>query len=1090
MTNPIWTTPAGFLGTLTERRTTATNLVAVGDSISYSVISGSLPSGLYLNTDTGLILGTPMAVANDATSKFVVRAKNTSGVTDRTFNYVVSGADAPVWITLAGGLPVGKNGEYFSINKQYVDYTLRADTDILAEGNSLKYYIADTDGSLPPGLKLSQSGRIYGYVNDTLVIDTNVSIQTGYDIDAYDTFPYERTTVNPADVNTSTFLKSYIIDYIAPEDPMRVLFAEGVDFRDGDQIYLENIQGLSALNGGVFAVKVLGPGIASLYYDSELTNPVDGTDDVNFPVYDRPKAGDPIPIAYWGSTTDFRPKSINKIYQFYVTVTDGILSSRRAFWIEVVDHNSLRVDNSYISIDSDMFDSSAGYLLAPIWQTKYGELLPNVANLGSVRASRQQVLSLYDYDPYPLDGPVFYDWNIVDVNPDIKLVTDSVLSEANLPTRNLKGDNTLVFKDAEVFPTKGMKIQFSDYIPNTDDTIYTVVGVIPLSNTSGILNLDQPLIARLPHDHIFYLGTKSVRPPGLSLDPKTGTLYGRLAYQSTYGQGYRFTVKSIKIDQVSAAATLNDATGSNDARIVGRIYTTLSSEPPEGVGGLPISSQYTGATGDIILVSKTSLDFIGDVQITLMDGRTNAYVFVKEGTPRWIYLGEIAFSNQIYLLNVLGEIPSSISWVSTSSLGTLSSGEVSELFVKAVNTNTNYSIQYEIVSGELPPGLKFNNDGTIQGKITGNGQTYFDYEITTATFIGSINNNILTINTVTSGSIVPHQAITSNNLQTDAFITSGSGNTWIVQSNTTGTVVNYGTYTVFESAINLATATIQASTLVPYNQAYDMIMFDGNSSTVDKNWYFTVRASDVYRLSSVEKEFSISVYQDSITEYTRIYVKPFLELSKRSAYRDFMTDSIIFDPLLIYRPNDPEFGVQTQIRMVIEPGIEKVTLDEIASATENYFYRKKFYFGDVKSITAKDSNGNEVYEIVYVEIIDNQMANKASPSYAVSVNNIQLSLESIDLGNNTVIGVNERLQPRWMRTLQDDTGVAIGFVKAVPLCYVIPGGSVKTLSRINNALSTGQFDFKQFNFDTDRIIVETASEIERTGWVLYPTDRR
>ena len=288
----------------------------------------------------------------------------------------------------------------------------------------------------------------------------------------------------------------------------------------------------------------------------------------------------------------------------------------------------------------------------------------------------------------------------------------------------------------------------------------------------------------------------------------------------------------------------------------------------------------------------------------------------------------------------------------------------------------------------------------------------------------------------------------------------------------------------------MVTATIQASTLVPYDQNYDMLMFDGNSSTVDKNWYFTVRASDVYRLSSIEKEFSVSVYQDSITEYTRIYVKPFLELSKRSEYRDFMTNSIIFDPLLIYRPNDPEFGVQTQIKMVIETGIEKVSLDTIATATENYFYRKKFYFGEVKSITAKDSNGTEVYEIVYVEIIDSQMANKTSPAYSVSVNNMQLALESIDVGNNTVIGVNERLQPRWMRTLQDDTGVAIGFVKAVPLCYVIPGGSVKTLSRINNALSTGQFDFKRFNFDTDRIIVETAAEIERTGWVLYPTDRR
>ena len=70
-----------------------------------------------------------------------------------------------------------------------------------------------------------------------------------------------------------------------------------------------------------------------------------------------------------------------------------------------------------------------------------------------------------------------------------------------------------------------------------------------------------------------------------------------------------------------------------------------------------------------------------------------------------------------------------------------------------------------------------------------------------------------------------------------------------------------------------------------------------------------------------------------------------------------------------------------------------------------------------------------------------------------------------------------------MTTLQTDTGVPLGFIKAVAICYVLPGNSAKVLSRIK---SSG-FDFKQFDFDTDRIIVETPKEPDQNGWLYYPT---
>ena len=218
-----------------------------------------------------------------------------------------------------------------------------------------------------------------------------------------------------------------------------------------------------------------------------------------------------------------------------------------------------------------------------------------------------------------------------------------------------------------------------------------------------------------------------------------------------------------------------------------------------------------------------------------------------------------------------------------------------------------------------------------------------------------------------------------------------------------------------------------------------------------------------------------------------MYVKPFLPREKRNSYRDFVSDSLIFDPVLIYRPFDPEFGIQGQIKMLLETGIEKVDLDLYAEAMTQYFYRKRFYFGEVKSILAQDQNGTDVYEIIYVDIIDDQMI--GSDYVGVSVENMQNQLEAVTIDGNTVM-VDERLQPKYMTTLDADTGVPLGFIKAVPICYTIPGGALKILSRINNAINTEQFNFNNYNFDTDRIVIETVKGTEQTGWLAYPTERR
>ena len=106
MATPVWTTTAGKIATIDEQVAFSLQLEAnTSDStaITYSLIAGSLPAGMQVTTD-GLLTGTPAEVAKRTLYTFVVRATAGSAITDRTFTLDVSGADSPVFTTVAGQL--------------------------------------------------------------------------------------------------------------------------------------------------------------------------------------------------------------------------------------------------------------------------------------------------------------------------------------------------------------------------------------------------------------------------------------------------------------------------------------------------------------------------------------------------------------------------------------------------------------------------------------------------------------------------------------------------------------------------------------------------------------------------------------------------------------------------------------------------------------------------------------------------------------------------------------------------------------------------------------------------------------------------
>jgi hypothetical protein len=830
MASPVWITPAGFLGTVTERTSVNVAFTVSGTATTFSVLAGELPSGLVLKAETTttngittcFIVGNPTSVPTTITSQFVIRSKNTSGLADRKFTLDVIGNTDPVWVTPAGYLPLGTSGEYFAVNEQIVDYQLNAIPDVLFENMKMRYYIAENDGQLPNGIRLTEDGRIHGIINEKTVIeDGSFASSAAYDGEKYDKYPYDSAVI----VNDESV----------------------------------------------------------------------------------------------------KPKFIKKIYQFYVTATDGYNSVKKMFKVQVVDHQTLRSDTTYINADASFFQSGISYLLTPVW------LSP--ANLGIRRANNYQIIDLKTYDPIPEFGPVTWSWDDVTVNSEIKVFADTQLGgleeDGNrYPLYNRAGTSTVHLKNLTSLPSVGQQFRLDSYLPNIGyTTTYTISSVsgtktscqLGIQHSPQLVNgsviYNTTLLDELPDEAIFYIGTAATHPLGFNLNAETGTLYGQIPYIPAYSIDYKFTIRMTKVDPKN---------------------------------------------------------------------------------------GETSKSDRVFSLRLQGSITSDLSWVTTSTVGLIRTGYQSELNIKAEHSdNPDLGVTYKFVSGELPNGLEFKSDGSIIGKIPYGGLT-------------SVDNDSLTI--------------------------------------------------------------------------------DGGVTTVDRSYTFTAEATNVYRLATIDQEFKIYIGDNGPVPFSSIYVRPFMERSKRRYYRDFINRIDVFDSKVLYRPNDPAFGLQQDIKMIIEYGIERLNLAEYVGGLQYYFYNKRFYFGKVKTLPAEDDRGNYVYDIVYVDIIDTAVSNSGrSPDhlsflinqnlvdvYQSTVENWQSSLESITVYGET-IKVDEYLRPRFMRTIQSD-GAPLGFIKAVPICYTKPGQGATIVRKIQ----LSGFDFKLLDFEVDRLLIDQTFDYASDKYLKFP----
>lgn len=1063
----IWTVPNNFLlKRLVERVTLVEGDLPLPlvntENTTINLISGELPPGVRIENYN--IVGTPFEVNLEKRFTFVLRAKNDDIVQDRTFQMTVSGADAPVWTTNDGFLPVGSNNALFILDNEMIDFQLNAIDPDLSAGDTLEYYIADNDGELPPGITLTPDGRLTGVVEPLLALDKRAG-NGGFDTAPYGTYPN---------------------DWSIPSDN----------------------------------------GFSSFFYDTV-------TYDFNFPTQS--------------------PKKLNRYYSFAVTVTDGVTepAPRREFRIYVVGDDYLRSDNSIMKVSNGVFTADNTHIRTPQWITP--------RDLGFKRADNYVTIYLDVFDNDTLSGVVTY--TLEEFNDDG--------SESRLPPGtsldNLRGE---IVGNVPYQPRVTEEYKFTVKATRfTGDTDYaavtmtayedTLVGKnqfkvfkLPLGLDDGIDDLNalrnQNLVingknytvqsvdgSNEEYDTItltdtltsnfFFKLTEQTQPNDQGFFIERLDYFNRERWQNkilnfsnseqyqivdiTKYREWEISSESNNIEINLSAADLSPLPGGvteSRADKIRRIFSTqtnpvtvIQADPGRIKFIAPITGDlnaerifienvfvYSGSdTSDLKrnLINdardRIRLDRPLENGRSFTEGQTVGIALEADDVITKTFITDAnqdinnPLSSKTFVIKMLGAIDSVITWNSPTDLGTINANFTSTFKVDAETTVPDSKLVYELISGKLPNGLSLTYSGEIIGK--------------------------------------PRQFGTSDLPGLTLF---DAGNT----------------------------------------------QFDDNTTTFDRRFEFTVRVQDRFKYSDEEKTFTITVLDQDDTLYSNLYMQPFLKPEIRNRYRVFISDPEVFPPDAIYRPNDPEFGIQRQPRILAYAGIETKTVAEFVAASAKNHKRRQYRIGDIKTAVAKTPGTNDiVYEVVYIEVIDpaepkdgraqksfkinnkqkitvdsktyssenlsetsgsDQLKNRDGKQAYVEnneepfkfrpdTNTVKADSNAIIVNNNgdglrylsnttnmreeiEKIGKSQReFLPLWMRTGQENSIQELDYITAIPLAYCKEGRSNEVLLNIKNALANGEFNFQEINLDIDRYIVDSTVGSVEEQYIVFANYR-
>lgn len=453
--------------------------------------------------------------------------------------------------------------------------------------------------------------------------------------------------------------------------------------------------------------------------------------------------------------------------------------------------------------------------------------------------------------------------------------------------------------------------------------------------------------------------------------------------------------------------------------------------------------------------------------------------------------------------------------------GTIGSVPATTFFAYQFIGATVYNTRVGFVGYNLPPGLELDTlSGWLYGYLPDIGLTAQSYEFTVKVYLydepsaplseaytysllveGPISSNVTWITPSDLGEIANGtvsnlyvEAVSTSNLTLQYRLLSGS-NSRLPQGLRllpSGNIVGRTGFTGF--ILDGGTTTFDVDT--------------GKPTTFDLTYTFTVNAYSLNGYVSVNQTFTINVINEYDVPFKNLYIQCMPPQNDRQLINSLLQNPSIFPPNLLYRSDDPNFGLSKNVIYYHAYGLAPTSINNYIAALQINHYWKNLILGPIETAQARDPVTNEiVYEVVYSRIVDNLVDNQgksvdkevvlAYPALNGNSNNMTGQNISVVYPNSLenmrdqvidTVGQESDMLPAWMLSKQAD-GTVPGFTPAWVIAYTKPGASGQVAYNIQTqfGLQLNLVDFKVDRYELDNSMAYNW-DTNTQEWIPTPSE--
>ena len=1012
--------------------------------------------------------------------------------------------------------PFTKQPTTFILDNAYVDFQIEAiDSDLRADAE-LEFFIANGDGELPGGLTLESNGRIKGFVDPILALDTEA--EPGYDMNIFDSYPidwgipdgdgfdsylfdvqnygFSVATRQPKKINRNFEFIVSVNDGVSISKRKFNIFVVGDDFVRADNTVIKAASGVYNADATYLRSPLwltnsyLGTRRANNYLtlDLDVYDPNSLLGPISYILETVNNDGTPsiLPLGLEldGSTGEiagrigYQPASL-KQYKFTVR------AERSESDDEIIDVNALI-----------NYDVRAGQTAFRVAKLPAGDLeLLRARNITVENRSYvvKNVEERQDYDLISLSEPLFPTFQ----SQSLKLYNDALPGQSYFFVDKLTEESKQFYLTRYINYSTTEEYQITSFDPYVEWTIESGDGVA--------LEVDYNKVGLTPVVETFAEGVTRVVDTYLANNEISGDAYITvisntkviLKLPETAATNRRLDVKGLFYKEDSTDLLISKTYNFDNVKIDSTLNRTLENDSTISIGA---------PSGSNIVERIRTID------------------------------QEVVSVRKTFVLDLLGEINSQITWKTDKLLPSLQANRISTLRVQA-ETNTEKSrLEYFIVKGSLPPGLVLQKSGEITGAIRQfgvpgiPGLTLFDNNTTTidegltrfdSTYIFSVlvkdafankisikefqldildpDNNLYT--NIVMKPFLPkeqrnyfNQFINNVDIFSPEYIYRPDDSNFGIQKDLKSLVyagiettninqyvgatgLNHKKKNFYFGEVKTAVAKQRGQNDIVYEIVYVELVDKQDSTTGKTRNNFRTKFGSPITIDSVKLEILDDNSADIVTSSTSYGVTGrdgeqikfkggvnSIEVVLRSEDSSGVNDVVLV----------PSQGISFTI--TLQNGLS-VTITESSSTivTSSASYRHR-------------PNGNTI-TVDNTAILAGQ--NKDIQRYIANITNMRDRIKSIQvsLPNDSEtfrnVSTDNSFLPLWMRTQQEIGASSEEYVFALPLAYCKPGTGQFIKNNVVNFINNSNFNFNQIDYTIDRYIVEGTLNSSTEQYILF-----